>query len=770
MKSWTWGQSAVVWLGLVGVALGAACGGQVGEESPGPGSGPDGCVSKREQFAREVWGRVLGQRCVQCHAPGGIAAEANAALKLLPATYPGFLEANYENVTQVAKMSFDGKPVILQKPIGGLSHGGGAPLSDGSPEYTILKNFVASVGEPEQCMDSGSAVNAAGLQLLDAQGTFRKAALQLGDRLPTDAERARLEQEGDAALSPLLEELMKENGFVDRVVELYNDRLLTDRYANYGSAIGLLNREDYPGANGYDAMAEDLRQRANLGVAREPLYIIARVVREDLPFSEILTANYTVVNDGSAQIYGVNATFKNAADAREWQTGQVSMLRDGAATPIPHAGVLTTPAFLNRFPTTPTNRNRHRARKVYEFFLATDILKAADRPLDPLASTNFNNPTRDDAQCNVCHRQIDPIAGAFMKWDDNDQERYRPMKEWHQEMVAPGFGGETMPTAEFGRAQQWLAERIVADPRFVLSTVHTVFRAITGQEPLDYPLDATAGDYPAQLAAWLEQDATFQSIGQRFVDDGTRFKTVVRELVLSPYFRAQNLDTEPTAERAAELVAVGTGRLSAPERLSAKIEAATGVPWSRGAQNRPWLLDSYRVLYGGIDSDSVTARLSQPNGIIASVAERMANEVACAATAYDFSRPMAERKLFPGVQVGDVPQTAVGATVPESVDRIRATLQYLHERLLGEKLARDSAEIDRSYQLFLDTWRELSGSATAMDRNHNLTWTCRARVNPKTGAELPAGEVIDRDENYTIRSWMAVVSYLLSDYRFLYEP
>lgn len=774
LKSLAGGPSSEVWLGTCALLLVAACSGSVGQDEAkgGPSGNGKACMTRREQFAREVWGRVLGQKCVQCHAPGGIAAEQNAALKLLPATYPGFLDANYDNVTQVAKMSFDGKPILLQKPIGGLSHGGGAPLRDDSTEFGILKTFVSNLGEPETCMPSASASAESGLQLLDAQETYRKATLQLADRLPTDAERDQLEHEGDAALSPLLEAMMKEDAFTDRVVELYNDRLLTDLYLGYvGAAVNLLSQEDYPGAgDAFGALEAEPKKQANLGVAREPLWIIGHVVRDELPFSEVLTADYTVLNAGSAGVYGANLSFANPSDPHAWQTAKLSVMRDGQSVAIPHAGLLTTPAFLNRFPTTPTNRNRHRARKIYEFFLATDILKAADRPIDPLAATNFNNPTRDDSQCNVCHRQIDPIAGAFMKWDDNDQERYRPSKEWHAEMVAPGFGGEVMPTADFGRAQQWLAQRIVADPRFVLSTVYTVFRGITGQQPLDYPIDTLASDYESQLSAWLTQDAAFQRIGKQFSADNMRFKTVVRELVLSPYFRAKNLDSSASAMQQAELAPLGSGRLATPERLSAKIYAATGVQWARNAQQQPYLIDDYRVLYGGIDSNSVTERLSQPNGIIASVAERMANEVACASTAYDFSRPAAERKLFPTVAIGDVPETPIGAAVPESVTRIRATLQHLHEQLLGEKLASDSPEIDRSYAIFLDTWHELSHAATAMDRNQNLAWACRARVNPQTGMDLPVAERIERDENYTIRSWMAVMTYLLSDYAFLYEP
>jgi len=48
---------------------------------------------------------------------------------------------------------------------------------------------------------------------------------------------------------------------------------------------------------------------------------------------------------------------------------------------------------------------------------------------------------------------------------------------------------------------------------------------------------------------------------------------------------------------------------------------------------------------------------------------------------------------------------------------------------------------------------------------------CQRNNDLLTGASLNSGGVDNRlrnDPNYTIRAWMAVVAYLLSDYRFLY--
>jgi hypothetical protein len=42
-------------------------------------------------------------------------------------------------------------------------------------------------------------------------------------------------------------------------------------------------------------------------------------------------------------------------------------------------------------------------------------------------------------------------------------------------------------------------------------------------------------------------------------------------------------------------------------------------------------------------------------------------------------------------------------------------------------------------------------------------------VNPITGVDLPEAEKLEKDVNYAIRAWSAVITYLLSDYQFLYE-
>ena len=75
-------------------------------------------------------------------------------------------------------------------------------------------------------------------------------------------------------------------------------------------------------------------------------------------------------------------------------------------------------SFLRRYPTTATNRNRARSRWTYYHFLGLDIEKSASRTTDPVALADTNNPTMHNPACTVCHRIMDPVAGAFQNYGD----------------------------------------------------------------------------------------------------------------------------------------------------------------------------------------------------------------------------------------------------------------------------------------------------------------------------------------------------------------
>jgi hypothetical protein len=515
----------------------------------------------------------------------------------------------------------------------------------------------------------------------------------------------------------------------------------------------------------YEALPEEqfleAESFANKGISRQSLELLVHVVRNELPFTEILTADYTMVNPFSAKSFGVDAQF---------ETGAYDEFVPAKIPGIPHAGVLTNSVFMNRFPTTPTNRNRHRSRMVYKMFLATDVLRLGERPLVNATDALADNPTREESKCNVCHNVVDPMAGTLQNW--NDLGVYAPPETWHPEMVPPGFGDEVMPVSEKPRAEQWLAQQLVADPRFAISPVHILFTGLSGQEPLREPSDVNDENYLAKIRAFDVQSKVFQGIAEKFAEENFNLKTVVKEIVKSPYYRAANA-TGLTPEREAELAEVGTGRLLTPEQLHRKVEAITGQPWRNGESNFLLSEQEYLIFYGGINSDDVTTRITEPNGIMANVATRMANEMACWTVAADFAKEPTERMMFPFVEVGFEPLDLNGFEVAGASSAIRANIQYLHQRLLGEFVDLNDPEIDRTFQLYVDVWKDgrdkLALPLEEGGYGQQLPGSCAATVDYWTGEPLPAGTEIVNDETYTIRAWMAVTSYLLADYRFLHE-
>ena len=742
--------------------------------------GDEECVSDEQFFQENIYTAILAQDCAQCHNPSGAAKDTSFIIRDKN-WGPDYVDQNMEMFAQLSKLQYEGTPWILLKPTNKIAHEGAERFAEGSDDYKTFQEMIERFENPTVC-DEGDAQAEFfdGVELLDEVATLRKATLSLAGRLPTIEEEERVRNGGFEALDQVLLEVMAEDEFYVRLKEIYNDHLLTDRYYPDTQALDLLDSCDpaegemcdYPNAYWFDSLSEEQRGEAasfsNKGVAREPLELVAHVVRNDLPYTEILTADYTMVNWYSAQSLGVDPSKADPNDYSKFVPAQIPG--------VPHAGVLTTTVWMNRFPTTPTNRNRHRSRMLAEFFLATDLQALGSRPVDATAIEGFN-PTMNDPNCTICHAEVDPPAGAFQNWDE--QGRYRPPESgWFADMLPPGFGDLEMPYANSQAALQWLVREVVKDRRFAVSAVHIMYKGLTGQDPLQEPDDPQADGYLEAIKAAKIQTQVFDGIAQKFIDSNYNLKTVVLEIVKTEYYRAHNaFELDETREK--ELKDLGTGRLLIPEQLNRKIVAATGYPW-RGfdvTSNNgiDYLVDMniYRLFYGGIDSDNVTERITEPNGIMANVAKRMANEMSCLAVPQDFTKDPANRVLFPLVERDFSPEDSNGFEVPAASAAIRANIQYLAQRMWGEYLELNDPEINRVYELYVNVWKDgQAGLALPVEEGGygtNLPGACVADVDYFSGEPIPEGQAVIDDSNYTVRAWMAVMTYMLSDYRFLSE-
>lgn len=748
----------------------AVCGLAIGTSACKNAETDDGiCLDDRTFFQQKVWDVVERGNCTECHNQGGSARTSKFILE--PDTVTGFIDSNMDRMRDIAAFERDGVSVLLLKPSAQVQHDGGMLIAKDSEDYAVLEEMVDRFRTPVTCGEASTTQeHFDGVVLMTPEETLRKATLNLTGRLPTAAEEFRVATGGVEALDVELDRIMLEDRFYNRLEQIWNDQFLLRRYVGDDNAVDLLDEDFYPQARWYmpgnddnprdfsgenQEFLEGARMYTNDAVALASLKLVSHLVRSDEDFRQIATADYMMVNPYSARAYGITGLqWQDPLNPEEWQKGQISNHI--------HAGVMTDPMWLNRFPTTDTNRNRHRARMVYWFFLGTDVLKLAERPVD-VASINDHNPTVNNPNCSVCHATIDPVAGMLQNWDESGN--YNPLEEgWYQEMPEPGFGNWSMPYASRATGAQILGAQISGDRRFATAMVHHVYRGLTGQHPLAFPSDPTSEEFQNKLIQYEVQDRQFDKIAQHFIDTGYNLKAVFKELIKSPYFRAKDHTSEDPGVLA-EVAELGQGRMLTPELLDAKVTAVTGMRWADN-EGRPYLLreNEYLILYGGIDSDDVTVRIDEPNGIMSGIQYRMANEMACSTVARDFTQVPEKRRYFPFVEPQFVPRDASGFDVAEAQAAIKKNIQYLHWHVLGERLEPGDPQLDATYNLFLQTWEELR---TTADLGEGLG-PCRAESD-FNGIELPEEARVTEDPAFAIRSWMAVTTYLLSDYKFLYE-
>ncbi|HEX5788648.1 MAG TPA: DUF1553 domain-containing protein, partial [Woeseiaceae bacterium] len=403
----------------------------------------------------------------------------------------------------------------------------------------------------------------------------------------------------------------------------------------------------------------------------------------------------------------------------------------GNLSAVPGAGVIGTTSYLSRYPSTATNLNRKRARFTLMLFLGSDIESLAPRDALDLENEQGVIPTYQDPQCTVCHDVMDPVAGLFTKrtntgeYDINRAYEWTKTRQGVQRMVPAGFGNTRvnasaeLPDAWLDRPLQWFAQQMVADARFPVQTARVALHGLTGID----------GDSPrtVQLVNDLAAD---------FVQSGYDFKALVKAIVTSEVFLARNL---AASENPSAYEDVGTGRLMTPEELDRKLTAWLGDNYSwAGPATASGLRGLHYLPYGGIDSDEITSRTTSPTALIDGIQERVASQVACERVADDLYN---DGPLFPDARAVDTPDTSAGRQA------IRANIRYLHRYLLGEDLALTDPEVDTTYDLFVAA-RALNETA--------IPSGCR-------------GGGGGTDTNRTVLPWMAVVTYLLSDYRFVYD-
>ncbi|MDE0206954.1 MAG: DUF1588 domain-containing protein, partial [Candidatus Tectomicrobia bacterium] len=861
-----------------------------------------------EVFREYISGPVVQSKCVNCHVAGGASGHTRPVFVRSSDTpdHEALNLATFEDALD-AVADEGGGNYILNK-IQGVSHGGGPQVPLGSAHFVNMERFLGLLGEPIARVRLTPETLFDTVLMASDRKTLRRAALIFEGRIPTVEEYAAIEDGDESDLRATIRGLMEGPQFHEFLLRASNDRLLTDREALDildGSTGFLVDHTNEYYRRAVAAGERNAGRNADFwfwydtvryGAWRAPLELIAHVVENDLPYTEILTADYIMANPATAAAYGASPRFDDPEDMHEFQPSRIlSYYRKGPGykgehnpgvnafrvidpgplhTDYPHAGILNTKAFLNRYPSTATNRNRARSRWTYYHFLGVDIEKSASRTTDPVALADTNNPTLHNQACTVCHQILDPVAGAFQNYGDDGwyrdqwggldslddlykegkvaakavqaeswQDRqtlvwplalsagtetflvmftnhfwdadestedgsiwldrldvidsrgnvlvshefedlappvdrrgracgrnemnytnrredhfrlwaggiecaffidveipadgfydvevvawsnghyeqygndgfarlsvaaneYQVGDTWFRDMRMPGFDGRLAPNPD--NSVQWLAQRIVADPRFAEATVKFWWPALMGSEVTRPPEDEGDAGFEGQLLGATAQGIEVTRLADHFrrgFHGGLAYnlKDLLVEIVLSRWFRADAVtDVDPVRQVA--LQGAGARRLLTPEELARKTAAITGIQWGRTIptdvrQGRfpSALTHSYRLLYGGIDSDGVTERGRDLTSVMAGVARRHAVSVSCPLVVRElYLVPEAERRLLGGIDL-----------TQRDDDAIRRKLVELHDELLGVQVTPDSADVEAAYRLFA----EVSGRA-----------------------------------------------------------
>ncbi len=383
----------------------------------------------------------------------------------------------------------------------------------------------------------------------------------------------------------------------------------------------------------------------------EPARLMARIAASDRPWTEIVTADWTMGNDVMAQ--AVDLVFEDPTDRSEWR---VARYTDGR----PADGVLSTSGLWLRYHTTIFNYNRGRAAALSRYLLCVEY---GERPVPfaPDIGTSADEQEaaiRSEPGCVACHASLDPLGGTlfgFWPFEDMDGEelvRYHPERERYSE-VATG----TIP-AYFGTpltASVQLGGLIAGDPRFAQCSARRTAARLWGRAPAESELGELA------------------ELRDALVGSGWSMKALIRAVLSTEDYRAGHLGAGASEE---QLSTVRTRRSLSTATLASVVEDLTGFRWTYDGVDE---LDSdttgYRALLGGADGVVVRTPNPAPTASQAAALQRLAEQAAAVVAQADLAAPRAERRLI-GTTVDDA------ALLPGSA-AIDAELDAIHRRVLG---------------------------------------------------------------------------------------
>ena len=397
-------------------------------------------------------------------------------------------------------------------------------------------------------------------------------------------------------------------------------------------------------------LAQEQEYEFERAVGEEPLRLMAHVVAQDQPWSNVVTADHSMANELLASIWPMEGY---PEEETGWHPVQYTDNR-------PAVGVLASNGLWWRYFTTFFNQNRSRAAAISKLLLCEDLL---NRPIrfseetDLFAAEDVTGMVLTEPSCQGCHVTLEPLASTlFGFWWMNDNatsemETYHPEREVLGAIelgVEPNYFG--VPIAGFGD----LGRAIADDPRFSRCAVESMAEALWHR------------------SIGLTDFEHLENTHNRFIEEDLQVKALIKDLISTDEYRAGTLTAAADADTADR---VKTARLLDASLIRSISQSLTGLKWEADGFD---LLDNdehgFRILAGGVDGEYIGVVQSDPSMSWALVLRRAAQGMANRVVHHDLIEEVRPAMLL---------DTTVTAS-PED-DAFQLALEQAHFQLMGTR-------------------------------------------------------------------------------------
>jgi hypothetical protein len=367
------------------------------------------------------------------------------------------------------------------------------------------------------------------------------------------------------------------------------------------------------GKNLVHCYVDSIREPTIASMKNEMAMLAMQVVREDRPYSEVLTADWTML-DGKLDVFyhklwGGQGDLVDPDADRGWHRVQ----RDPR-----HSGVLSSPAMLNFF----YNGRRWAQRTLESYFchettpdfdLLDDSIDAGHTIAVPYRDSPDLMPSQtvtEGRACAACHLQLDAVARAKDRWDYF------------------GHYYEVMP----GKRPLPIPQDVVFNGA-VVDGIDGLGKALASSETFHDCVVNQAWEHMTGHRFRPDETATRRALVAQFRQQNLSFKSLVKQIARTPEYRSkENL------------------KLMKREQYLRAMGRATDVAW-KVADKPGW--DIYYDKVGGMDYRKIEFRDVRP-GIGHSLVQFKGAAESCSAMVdREIKRARRERLWLSAVEVVD---------------------------------------------------------------------------------------------------------------------